>query len=80
MTARWKYVIFDDPLHGEFPVIFPARLMHANIASDIVSRSPGCTIVRVGQIDDLTFSVASGRSILTIQAPPEDTDVIRRQR
>ena len=43
-----KYVMFDSPLHGEIPIIFPECINHAEIAHSIVHRYPGWKIVSAG--------------------------------
>jgi len=45
-----KYVIFNSPLIGEFPVLFPGHVQHAMIANCMDSAYPGIKPIRAGFI------------------------------
>jgi len=45
-----KYIIFDSPTIGEFPVLFPPSVQHHMISRAILSEYPGIKPLRAGFI------------------------------
>jgi len=43
-----KYIIFNGPGSGEFPVLFPQHIKHSMMAQCVMSSYPGIIPVRAG--------------------------------
>lgn len=65
-----KYVIFD----GAIPVIFPAMLLHADIAKSYPEHYP----TSAGFLDNETLETFGESLSLDLSSKPEDRDTIKR--
>lgn len=43
-----KYIIFDSPSNGIFPVVFPEMIDHSMIACSIRTQYPGIKVISAG--------------------------------
>jgi len=59
-----KYIIFDSPRMGEFPIIFPTAVDHSLIAMAMASVYPGIKPVRAGFLEMESTSISChGKSV-----------------
>jgi len=81
---RGKYIIFDAPSIGEFPILFPSMIDHSTIADMFNHKAVSAGRFEVGaeptDDDDRDISVWAGDKSITLklQSRKEDAGLIQR--
>ncbi|KKM19004.1 hypothetical protein LCGC14_1659960 [marine sediment metagenome] len=74
-----KYIIFNSPKIGEFPIIFPLSVSHSGIAGSITSEHPDIKPVRAGYLEMDAVSVicyGASKSLDLVSNTGEDNQLI----
>jgi hypothetical protein len=72
-----KYVVLDDPVNGEVPILFPIIIKHSMIVSCIQKEFPGIKCISAGFFNEQFTCYGESQSLHLSSRNKKDTLLLR---